>query len=47
MPWKETCAMDQKVALIGDWLKREHTIVEIGEHYQVSRNTIYKLIGRY
>jgi putative transposase len=47
MPWKETCAMDQKVALIGDWLKREHTIVAIGEHYQVSRNTIYKLIGRY
>ena len=47
MSWKETCAMDQKVELIGDWLKDEHTIKELGEHYQVSRKTIYKWIGRY
>ena len=47
MPWKETCAMDFKVQMIADWLKREHTITELGEHYQVSRKTIYKWIGRY
>ena len=47
MPWKETCAMDQKVRMIGDFLKDEHTISELGEHYQVSRKTIYKWISRY
>ena len=47
MPWKETCAMDEKVKLIGDWLKDEHTVSELGEHYQVSRKTIYKWISRY
>jgi transposase InsO family protein len=47
MPWKETCAMDQRVQLIGDCLKGEHTISEIGEHYQVSRKTVYKWISRY
>ena len=47
MPWKETCAMDQKIELIGDWLKDEHTVKELGEHYQVSRKTIYKWVSRY
>jgi putative transposase len=47
MPWKETRAMDQKIELIGDWLKDEHTIIEIREHYGVSRNTIYRWINRY
>jgi transposase InsO family protein len=47
MLWKETCAMDEKMQLIGDWLKDEHTISELGQHYQVSRKTVYKWIGRY
>jgi len=47
MPWKETCAMDIKVQMIGDYLKKEHTVTELGERYQVSRKTIYKWIGRY
>jgi len=47
MPWKETCAMDLKVQIIGDWLKKEHTVTELGEHYQVSRKTVYKWINRY
>src|SRR5271157_5654463 len=47
MPWKETCAMDEKMQMIADWLKSEHTITGIGEHYQVSRKTVYKWIDRY
>jgi putative transposase len=47
MPWKETCAMDEKLKMINDLLKREHTISEIGEHYQVSRKTVYKWLERY
>jgi len=47
MPWKETCAMNEKVQMISDWLKDEHTISELGKHYQVSRKTAHKWISRY
>jgi transposase InsO family protein len=47
MPWKETCAMDQRIQLIGDWLTREFSITDLGELYGVSRPTVYKWIGRY
>jgi putative transposase len=47
MPWKETCAMDQKIQLIGDYLDHGHTITQLSEMYGVSRNTIYKWIERY
>jgi len=47
MPWKETCAMDEKVQMISDYLKGEHSISEIGEYYQVSRKTVHKWIRRY
>jgi len=47
MPWKETCVMDQKVQMISDYLKSEHSISEIGEHYGVSRKTVHKWISRY
>jgi putative transposase len=47
MPWKETCAMDQKVQLIGDWLSEEYSVTELSQMYSVSRNTVYKWIGRY
>jgi putative transposase len=47
MPWKETCAMDQKMQLIGDYLKLNYSITQLSEIYGVSRNTIYKWIKRY
>lgn len=47
MPWKETCAMDQKIQLIGEWIKDEFSITELSELYGVSRSTIYKWIARY
>jgi len=47
MPWKETCAMDQKMELIGDWLRGEYTVTDMSKIYEVSRNTIYKWIARY
>ena len=47
MPWKETCAMDQKIQMIGDWFKEEFSITELSELYGVSRPTIYKWIARY
>ncbi len=47
MPWKEFCAMDQKVQMIGDWTTGEYSITELGQIYGVSRKTIYKWIERY
>ena len=29
MPWKETCAMDQKMQMIGDYLSEEYTITQL------------------
>lgn len=47
MPWKETCAMDQKIQMIGDYLSGEYTITRLSEMYEVSRKTIYKWVRRY
>ena len=46
MPWKETCTMDQKVQMIGDYLREEYTITQLSGMYEVSRKTIYKWVGR-
>ena len=47
MPWKETCAMDQRVQFIADWLSGDYTKRELCEAYRVSRPTGDKWIGRY
>jgi len=47
MPWKETCPMDQKIQMIGDYLSKEYTITQLSKMYGVSRKTIYKWLGRY
>jgi putative transposase len=47
MPWKETCPMEQRIAMIGDWLKDEASIAELGRIYGVSRVTIYKWLNRF
>jgi putative transposase len=47
MPWKETCPMEQRVAMVGDWLKNESSITELSKMYGVSRVTIYKWLNRF
>ncbi len=47
MPWKETCPVDQRVEMVGDWLKNESTIIELSRMYGVSRVTIYKWLNRF
>lgn len=47
MSWKELCAMDQRVQMIGDWMSDQYSITELGHIYCVSRKTIYKWIERY
>jgi putative transposase len=47
MPWKETCPMEQRVEMVGDWLKNESSISELSRIYGVSRVTIYKWLSRF
>jgi transposase InsO family protein len=47
MPWKDTCPMDQKIKMIGDYLSHEYSITKLSELYEVSRKTIYKWVMRY
>jgi transposase InsO family protein len=47
MPWKETCAVEEKLLLIADWLKGELTMTALCERHEVSRKTGYKWIERY
>src|SRR3954471_8203722 len=47
MPWTETCPMDQRVALLADWLRQERSVTELAARYGVTRKTVYKWVARY
>ena len=47
MPWKETCAMDERLQFIAAHLKREYSVSELCRHFGISRPTAYKWIERY
>lgn len=47
MAWKKTNVRQEKLKFIGDWLKKEFTISELCQRYEISRKTGYKLIARY
>ena len=47
MPWKETCAMDERFLMIGDYRKEAMSVAELSRCYGVSRKTAYKWIDRY
>lgn len=46
MPWKETCAMDEKKAFVIAWRSGEFSMSELCRRFQVSRPTGYALIER-
>ena len=47
MPWKETCAMDERLKFIAAHLEREYSVSELCRHFCISRPTAYKWIERY
>ena len=47
MPWRESCAMDQRMGFIGEWLEGLSSMVDLAERYGVSRKTAYKWRDRY
>ena len=47
MPWRESCAMDERVSFIADHASGLWTMTELCERYEVSRKTGYKWLDRY
>jgi putative transposase len=47
MPWKETCRMSERAALIERWRSGELSASELAAAFGVSRKTVYKWIGRH
>ena len=39
MPWRESCAMDQRVRFIADHKSGSWTMTELCERYEISRKT--------
>jgi len=47
MPWRESCAMDERMGFIGECLSELWTMTELCERYAISRKTGYKWLARY
>ncbi len=47
MPWKETCAMDERIKFVAEHLRQECSLSELCLRYGISRPTAYKWLERY
>lgn len=48
MPWKETCAMQERLEFIAAWkTEEEETVAELCRRFGITRRTGYKWLGRY
>src|SRR5262245_18745478 len=47
MPWKRTCAMNERTILIAEYLSQDYKLAELARRRGVSRKTVYKWIERY
>ena len=47
MPWRESCAMDERICFIADYNSGSWTMTELCERHAISRKTGYKWLGRY
>lgn len=47
MPWRETCAMDQRVQFIAEWQRAEYTMSDLCRMFGISRKTGYETLARF
>jgi transposase InsO family protein len=47
VPWKATSVLEQRIQFILEWKKRVHGVASLCRVFGISRQTGYKLIGRY
>ena len=47
MPWKETCAMKERLQMVSLHETGKYTVTELAQHFGVSRRTAHKWLGRF
>ncbi len=47
MPWKETCAMKERLQLVSLYETGKYTVTELARQFKVSRKTVHKWLGRF
>jgi len=47
LPWKETCAMKERLQMISLYKTGKYTVTELANHFGVSRKTAHKWLGRF
>ena len=47
MVWKERSRVDERVVLVGEYMKGEEPMSELARQFGVSRKTAYKWVARY
>ncbi|MFC1925658.1 integrase core domain-containing protein [Chloroflexota bacterium] len=47
MPWKETCAMKERLQMVSLYETGKYTVTELANHFSVSRKTAHKWLGRF
>jgi len=47
MAWKECSRVDQRVLLVGEFMRGEQQMAELCRNFGVSRKTAYKWVARY
>jgi transposase InsO family protein len=47
LPWKETCAMKERIQLVSLYETRQFTVTELAKRFGVSRKTVYKWVNRH
>jgi putative transposase len=47
VPWKETCAMEERIRFISHYLEGELSMSELCREFNISRKTGYKLVRRF
>lgn len=47
MPWKETCAVDERMTFVVNYLEHEWPMAALCREFGISRKTGYKWVGRY
>jgi len=47
MPWRETCAMEERLKMVLEWEAGGLSVSELSRCYGISRKTAYKWLGRY
>jgi putative transposase len=47
LPWKETCAMKERLQLVSLFETGSYAVAELAKEFRVSRKTAYKWLGRF